>query len=166
MLRLALAFTLIVGFPHAATGGEWLSKQIPVADVLAVKVKGKDMQVTHKHLPKNYYGRYEQSGGKWGWYFVLRQDGTGETAIQVPNAMGEYTYDGAEVKQFEWGVAVVDGKFARTTHERAWYGDRREFEALQMIAWNREGILVRALHEAVRPDGRPAIVLGACSKAL
>ena len=171
-LRLALIVLCAIAASHAAAADEWMSKRIPKADLQSITVQGQEIHLTHKHLPKNYYGRYEQSGGRWGWYFVLRPDGTGETATEVAtDASGyEYSYVGAEVTEFRWGIVVEGDRFSRTAHTRAWYGDSREFTAALMVAWSRgedgePAYLVRPLHEGVSPDGRRVVVLGQCSKA-
>ncbi len=63
-------------------------------------------RVTHK-LPKKFFGKYEDLA-LWDSYIVLNNDGTGKMAQQreiYRQGQGtSYTYDGAEVKEFEWGV--------------------------------------------------------------
>ena len=143
---------------------EWLSRQIPRADLQTLQGKRKILYVTHKHLPRRYYGKFERKGGQWEWYYILRDDGTGQTATQIYRN-SRATYDGARVKNFNWGILVEDGKFSLIKHTRSFYGKRKEFEVMTMVAWTGDGNrklvhLVLPLHEAVLKDGSRAILLG------
>ncbi|MDE0172721.1 MAG: hypothetical protein OYH76_22735 [Defluviicoccus sp.] len=154
---------------ESKTGG-WRYELIQIADLRIVEHKGKKHYVTHKHLPESYYGKFEQKGGQFEWYFILRSDGTGETATQIYSYSKDgHTYEGAKIKSFDWGVLVKDKKFSRTKYTRWWYGKKKEFEAMTMVAWNKDSdgettLLVRPLHEAVLKDGSRVVILGKSHK--
>lgn len=151
--------------------GDWRYRKIPIADLRVIEQKGNKHYVTHKHLPQNYYGKFEQKSGHFEWYFILRSDGTGETATQIYSySKNGHTYEGAKVKAFDWGVLVKNKKFARTKYTRRWYGKKKEFEAMTMVSWKKDKdgritLFVRPLHEAVLKDGSRVIILGKSHKA-
>ena len=123
---LALFAAILVITLASAASGEPLNTFTITTD------EGKSLTLT-KDLPAQFFGNYEQTGGRWKWKYHF--DKTGETWFMEQTESGNsYSYAASKKIQFtEWGVVVEDGKIREIEGETVREGKDVKLKAMIMI---------------------------------